>query len=65
VPGVAGEGAAAGARIQAQALKDAGTGFNFLRPDFAPFCKDHGGEIATEIELIRSTEEERGSRSSM
>jgi hypothetical protein len=46
-------------------LKDAGTGFNFLRPDFAPFCKDHGGEIATEIELIRSTEEERGSRSSM
>ena len=25
--------------------------------------RDHGGEIATEVELIRSTEEERGSRS--
>ena len=24
--------------------------------------KDYGGEIATEIELIRSTEEEKGSR---
>jgi methylmalonyl-CoA mutase len=24
--------------------------------------KDHGGEIATEIELIRSTEEEKGQR---
>lgn len=35
MPGVAGEGAAAGARIQAQALRGAGTGFNFLRPGFA------------------------------
>ena len=45
--GVAGEGAAVGARIQAQALKDTGTGFNFLRPgpaagmfklSLTPFC---------------------------
>ena len=33
--GVAGEGAADGGSGQAQALKDAGTGFNFLRPGFA------------------------------
>ena len=32
--GVAGEGAAGGGSGQAQALKDAGTGFNFLRPSF-------------------------------
>jgi methylmalonyl-CoA mutase len=30
------------------------TGINVFR------SKDHGGEIATEIELIRSTEEEKG-----
>ena len=32
--GVAAEGAAGGGSGQAQALKDAGTGFNFLRPGF-------------------------------
>ena len=32
--GVAGEGAAGGGSGQAQALKDAGTGFNSLRPGF-------------------------------
>ena len=33
--GVAAEGATGGGSGQAQALKDAGTGFNFLRPGFA------------------------------
>ena len=44
--GVAGEGTAGGGSGQAQALKDAGTGFNFLRPGFPRFPRFPGFPVS-------------------